>query len=166
MLTQADLSNKHPMTDAIVAALRLAGVVVSSTDHDMIITDLDTFVVRRGSNPVRGGLTNRRANVFAKKAAISVSFPDGPRMASTIKKFVADVRSKCETIDAQDGRKAMLQAIRSGLRADMDVSANYLDHKDLVGPMCTLRLCSVPLDKAVDIVAQIAALLVANGIGQ
>lgn len=166
MLTQADLSNKHPMTDAIVAALRSAGVVVSLVEDNTITTELGVFSVRRGIDPGRGGATNRRANVFSKKAELGVNFPDGPKMTSTIKKFVAEVRAKCVNIDAQMERKAMLHIISNGLRSDMDVSANYLDaHNGLVGQTCMLRLRSVPLDKAADIAAQIATLLTANGIG-
>lgn len=165
-LTQAELATKHPMTDTIVAAMKAAGVVVLSVDHNTITTDIDTFKVNRGDDP-RGGYTNRRAHVCATKAAISVGFPDGPKMGTTIKKFITDVRAKCVEIDAQDSRNKMLQTIRSGLRSDMDVMPNYVGSSLLVGPTCTLQWrIRVPLDKAADIAAQVAALLAANGIDQ
>lgn len=164
-LTQAELATKHPMTDTIITAIKDAGVVVVSTNHNTVTTDLDTFTIHRGGD-LRGGFTNSRAHVCATKAAISVGFPDGPKMGTTIKKFIADVRAKCAEIDAQDTRKTMLQAIHDGLRTDMDVSANYLDGFNglVIGSTCTLRLHRIPLDKAADIAAQIASLLAANGI--
>lgn len=166
MLPQSGLSTTHPMLDSIVAALRSAGVVVSLVEDNTITTDLGVFVVRRGIDPSRRVATDRRASLCSKKAGFSVHFPDGPKMASTVKKFVAEVRDKCANIDAQADRNATIQTISVGLRADMDVSANYIDseHK-LVSPTCALRLRSVPLDKAADIAAQIATLLTANGIG-
>ena len=167
MLTQNQLSSPHPMLDSIVAALRSAGVVVSLIEDNTITTDLGAFVVRRGLDPNRGGTTNRRANIFSKKTELGISFPDGPKMASTVKKFVAEVRTKCANIDAQAERNAMLQTIRGGLRADMSANANYIDaNNTLIGPTCNLQLRNVPLDKAADIAAQIAALLTANGIRQ
>jgi hypothetical protein len=106
------------MSHAVIVAKLFSELgLPCQVDEDKIVSSVDEFTVKNGSEKRSGRFVrvSYRIELSAVRAKRTVEFPIGDRMNSTIKKFLAEVKTQIAELDAQPERSAELARIGEAL---------------------------------------------------